>query len=686
MQINEHQESNLRILGPLPFSRDENGVLLTRIMTLFPYSRILVTEPPTFHGDQCAAYFDYVNEQRVRDGAGPLGEEDKNYTLENMVPLTVIDGGDKKVYVVIRPNPDNMELAYQADEMLQFFLPKFRIYFMHTEDQNVRREIRKRGEAWRIQPLPRSVSGMQKVINNSRIYLNEKDEAIYYYNMRTGVRYLTYSQFCHLDRWGADGLRRYLKEIRRYSPLKNREKNPEISFFKADPLIFSYHNFTGYDFDGLSDQELFQSYNLLKDDFFKALVSQEGIKPGNPKKPMFAEDKLSDTQWLSSMLAVLVNLEQFTTEEVSLGLCEEFAMNIDWLPGGTIDRDGGLIIDPVYSNTEAMSEEEQKRFSDAIPRHLIKSLVREDFSVEYLNIGRLKHIAEFRPGVSGDDSQQRRGRRAVYILQFKRKGEEHSRTSIMRLQKWGVQEHLNAGCDMGISMRKSEEYSEYVLNRRLACKLLKMNVPNLLSVRSILEIYNGPNGERTPIYTPYFTREYVAGIATHVLKKQYFESPNFYVPFARLLGAAAAANLVVGRSRTETLDVIFDEGDEVLVMDDKNIPTEIIVSEQPGTFVCYKEPLTFQIDQYAKPVLKRLPMLPDPKMFANLYVKAFEERFVNIQRTAEKYRNIFDDLPNHDTESIHGRWRLVLNRLKQANVDELGEALTAAIGLEKQSN
>ena len=45
------------------------------------------------------------------------------------------------------------------------------------------------------------------------------------------------------------------------------------------------------------------------------------------------------------------------------------------------------------------------------------------------------------------------------------------------MQKWGIREHLDEGKRLLDAIIQSEEYTEYILDRRLGCRQLGMNLP-----------------------------------------------------------------------------------------------------------------------------------------------------------------------------------------------------------------
>ena len=157
-----------------------DGDSRSSVATAFPLARTIVTLPG-IHATQRLAYTDAQNQRRQRDGQPPLTEQEQFEQWEQSVDLFV-----EKQTVLIRPDPQNMPLAFQADEMLQELVPKRNIKFMHALDKSVHDAIKRRGECWRISPVPRAPGKMREMIASSRIGIGGRD--IYYYNKVTGTR------------------------------------------------------------------------------------------------------------------------------------------------------------------------------------------------------------------------------------------------------------------------------------------------------------------------------------------------------------------------------------------------------------------------------------------------------------------------------------------------------------------
>jgi hypothetical protein len=273
------------------------------------------------------------------------------------------------------------------------------------------------------------------------------------------------------------------------------------------------------------------------------------------------------------------------------------------------------------------------------------------------------------------------GRRDVYIAVLKQRGRQDEVVSILRMQKWGVREHLNEFLPLPQAIYKSEEYTEYVLDRRLGCRQLGMNIPRRITARRINELYRGPAGV-FPIWSPYFERAYVRGIATDKMPRERFGDEDFATRFAALLGAAAAPNLILGRCDRQ-MHVLFDDGDEVVREDKDRLPVEIIVADQTGTFNDYQHELHVTAPAYAEPINRRLAWLPNPEQFAQVYLDAFLDRFRAI---LERFRSrkatlesMFANRKYDPSGSFAFRWEQVLNRLDRSDPSELADLIRASL-------
>ena len=638
-------------IGENLLARDDCGRLRTRIATVFPDDAVIVTLPG-IHATQRCAHADRISDQRVACGLAPLNDEQLDEQCLRGVDLVLEDD-----LVLIRPDPDDMDLAFEADEVLQQLVPKEKIKFLHVLDPQVREAIKQRGECWRINCLPHSPEQMQKMIAASRIGIAGRE--IYYYNNTTGTRLLTYQQFCDLASLQEPELRQLLCEIKDYSARKNREGCAEIEFFMADdahlPAAFASH-----DFSNMEPSQLWAAYGGLRQEFLEAV------------RPEFRRDDPDSPQWRSRMYASLIGqTDKTVSEEALIGLSAEFFMQVEWLPGGRIEE-GELIFDPIFEQEAGALGPHGRPICDEKARGFIFNFVRDYGDLEYVNIGR----------IAGSLSSRRNstGRRGVYLAEIKQQGNDQPILRIVRMQKWGVREHLDEGKDLLGALLESEQYTEYVLDRRLGCRQLGMNLPRRVTARKVGERYSGYNRryDGLPIYSAYFERDYIVGLATDKTPAVRFVEHDFAMGFARVLGRAVAPNLIVGRCDLDG-GVIFDDGDELVIEGANGVPTEIIVADPTGTFGEYRRDLRDLAPAYAACVNKRLQWLPEPREFGEALLAAFIERFAQIQSEYRKRQRAFDTLFKHQRRDEAGsfayRWERVLDRLQRANPVELADRI-----------
>ncbi|MDD4872583.1 MAG: hypothetical protein PHR77_18695 [Kiritimatiellae bacterium] len=642
----------IEIVGEYPLAKDNQGNLKSRIGTIFTNTNTLITVPG-IHATQRMAYIERLNRKRRQIGVDPLTIDEENVEARNSVDLIMEENE-----VLIRPDPDNMAIAFKADEILQEIVSKQQIKFLYVFNQKVKDAIKWRGEYWRISPLPKSSEKMINMISASRIGITGKP--IYYYNKAKGTKLLTCDEFCRLGKLDDEELRKYLLEINKYGYCSNRMENPEIAFFMVDKA-FSCSDFINQDFAKISSLQLRKIYDNLKKKFCDAVPLE------------FRVDDPQNMDWRNKIFAVLTEQKEgVVSEEPIAGLSSEFFMQIEWLPGARIEQ-GELIFDPIFEEkSKKPGDAELERLCDEKSRGFIFSFLREYGDLEYVNIGRLttslsKRIAS-------------RNRRDVYIAEIKHRESEKETVRFIRMQKWGVYERLDDGKSLLDAIVESEEYTDYILDRRLGCRQLGMNLPQRVTSRKIAERYFGKKREYhgITIWSPYFERDYIYGTATDKTPKHKFENETFALKYAHLLGGAAAPNMIIGRMDLDGR-VVFDDGDEVIVEDSNGMPVDLVVSDHTGTFVDYQSDLQNFASDYAMPVNRRAEYLPDTREFAHVYLLAFVERFSKIQQEYRKRKRAFDTLfkgrRRDEGGSFAYRWERILDRLNKTEPLQLQELI-----------
>jgi hypothetical protein len=615
----------------------------THIATIFPRARVMVTLPG-IHCTQRDAYLESVDAQRRSECSGPLTMDERDRLMLEGVDLII-----KEDRVLIRPDPERMDLAFEADMLLQEEVGKRKIHFLFVSDPRVRIAICHRGEAWRIYAPPRAPEAIKRLVSAGRVAIG--GQAIYYYNPVTGARFLTCGQFGKLEAMSDAELRQHLCEVSGLTCRSNARGIGEVQSFMAK-AGFRLLDILRGDWGAMENEELRGKFREA------AAAYQAAVMPG------FEKDDIEDTEWRNRMYEALTNAEDDArlSETDQLGLSAEYFRQIEWLPGARID--GGEILFDLAADEpmDAVSADQAM-----LAHGLICNLLQEQCDLEFINIGRLTRSLSLR------DPQERQGRREVYLEHFRRAGATEDTLQVIRMQKWGVREHLAEGKDLLRAMVECEEYTEFIMDRRLGCRQLGMKIAPRVSVRKVAERYKG-----ITIWSPYFQREYFDGMATDKIPSSKLKNPAYALALAQLLGRAAAPNMILGRGNPGG-NAIFDDGDEVVVEDAAGLPTEVVVADHTSTFGDYASALDCAAPAYAKPVNRRLALVTDRAGFAQAYLDGFLKRFTEIQRDYLRRQRAFDALFRHRVADPAGnlayRWKLVLARLQGAN----GEALVRAI-------
>ncbi|MFO1498381.1 MAG: hypothetical protein U1G07_08320 [Verrucomicrobiota bacterium] len=637
---------------------------MTRIGTIFPGRWFLYTQPPGVHAWQRMGLIEHLNADRAASGLPGLTTADEEAVCRESVDLFF-----EPDHILIRPDPDNLALAFAADEELQTIASKSRIHYMSVADVRVREALKKRGEYWRLSSLPKSREGRKKVIFGSKVAIDGLP--IYYYNRLTGTRWLTYDEFENLGRLPETELARHLREIADYAVRKNRLGRPELDFFAADLQRLRVQDLgTGDALERMSGNALRALYDQWKAQF-RAAVHQSYLR-----------DDFQSRAWCERILSTLcLEGSEVETEQILSGLSPEFFLHLEWLPGGRFEA-GEFLVDPVFEEAMAHPEDpDLQRLCDPRAKEIILNFTRDYGDLDYINLGVVAESLSL-------DRPQKEGRRGVYLAEFYPRNEAEPIRRFLRLQKWSVWEHLDEGKDLLRAILESEEYTDYSLDRRLGCRQLGMHLCRRSVLRRLNEIYLGNNQRYRgqTIRTPYFEREYLFGIATDKLPLERYERPGYAARLANLLGRAAASSLIVGRSLEETRPA-FDDGDEVVLEGKDGLPTEILVADHSGAFAEYEQPLHNFAADYARPVNRREAMLPEAVEFARLYLESFRKQFTQVRDDYRMRRNAFDHLFKHckydPAGSFAFRWECVLRRLDQTDPTAITEAIRSHIHILK---
>jgi len=649
----------MKTLGDPIFARNPDGTLKSRIGTLFFRTPGLVTQRGV-HAMQRIAWVKELSRERLAAGQPELTEREAAAEWADSADLLFTDD-----CVLIRPDPERMDLAFKADEVLQTLVSKRRIRFLNTHAAKVRDALRARGENWRMARPPQSREEIDMALAAARVAIQH--EPVYYYNGNTGTRYLTVGGLTHVTTLPDADFRAQVSEIVNGLRGRNRLGQPEIALFPVDISSDVRETFNGIDVDALDDAAL------------RAAVEAVATKWRLALPASLREESVSNFDWRNAMSALLSRRPNETDvgeQDLIQGISPEFYRQIEWLPGGRVVN-GQLLFDPLFDEAQRTQDPEILELCDFRVRSIIFNLLRLFGTVEYINIGRIAHSLARRP-VEGT----RRGN--VYIVQYKEVGKDFCRVFVIRFQKWGVAEHLDEGKDLLQAILEASEYADYILDRRLACRQLGMNLPHQVGFGQFTEKYLGHNQYHgTTVRAFYYMRSYIHGIASDKVPPERFRNPAFARAFATLMGEAAALDIIVGRAATETGECLFDKNYEVLQPGPDGLPTGLVVTDHTGSFVKYREPFDELIGPYADVVRRRERFVGDFAAFSKAYVQAFRDRLSSVQSAYREHRHGFDELFLHRPYDQAGsgafRWTSVLKRLDSCDPDAVAESLKKAI-------
>ena len=642
----------MKIIGDRIFARDENGELKSRIGTFFFRTPGLVTQKGV-HAMQRLLWLNELSKERQ------LTPQEEEAEMAESVDLIFTDE-----FVLIRPNPDRMDLAFRADAELQKMVSKRQIRFLNTSSAKVRGALRERGENWRMARQPISQEDMIDLINSSKIPMNERP--IYYYNRLTGTRFITASGYNEVEQLPAEAFRRQIEEVVTGLSKRNRLGRPEVDIFPASTPIEIKRAFKALKPAELDDAALRAACDKLARDWRMALT------------PELRDETPANFDWRNEMCHMLTaSANETAAEEQDLiaGISPEFYRQIEWLPGARIVN-GEVIFDEIYDEASRTQDPELLAMCDNRVKSFLFNTTRLFGKVVYINIGRIAKSLARHP-----DELHHRGN--VYIMQYLEETMDAPRVLMIRLQKWGVAEHLDEGKDLLQSIVEADEYSDYILDRRLMCRQLGMDLPWRLGFGHFTEKYRGQNQYNgIAVRTAYFVRSYVTGVASDKIPLQKYRNPSFARRFAEQMGAAAAVDMIVGR-QSSTGELLFDRSYEVVRLTEDGMPRKVKITDHAGSFVNYEHDFTEYVAQYAQPVIRRKNYVLDYTGFAAAYVEGFRKRLTEVQTSYRARRAAFDELFSDRPYDTNGsgayRWACALRRLDACDPERVTALLAAAI-------
>ena len=650
----------MKIIGDRIFAKDAEGKPLSRIGTFFFRTPGLVTKKGV-HAMQRLMWIEEINAERAQVGQPAMTMAEEDAEMAESVDLIFTED-----LVLIRPNPDRMDLAFRADEELQKLVSKRVIRFLNTSSAKVRTALRERGENWRMARQPISQEDMADLINASKVPMCEKP--IYYYNRLTGTRYITAGGYNEVKSLPADEFRRQIAEIVSGLGKRNRLGRPEVDLFPSVTPPDIKRMFKDLDVEGMDGAALKAACEKIVLEWRMSLPAE------------LRDETTVNFEWRNEMCHVLTqgtNESSVEEQELIAGISPEFYRQIEWLPGARIVN-GEVIFDEIYDEAARTQDPELLAMCDTRVKSFLFNTTRLFGKVAYINLGRIVNSLARKPG-------EKHHRGNVYIMQYLEETMPEPKVLMIRLQKWGVAERLDEGKDLLQSILETDEYSDYILDRRLMCCQLGMDLPWRLGYGHFTEKYRGTNQYNgIAVRTPYFVRAYVTGVASDKIPLAKYRNPAFAHKFALEMGGAAAVDMIVGRRSSATNEILFDTSYEVVRMGEDGLPREVKVTDHAGSFVNYEQPFEEYVAAYAQPVKRRKDYVADYASFAEAYVDGFKKRLAEVQVSYRSHKAAFDELFSDRPYDTNGsgayRWACALKRLDTCDPEQLAAILKKAIG------
>lgn len=636
--------NGITLLGPDFFTSDQEGRPLSPIGVIFP-NLLLLVMGRGIHAELIAAGEELLRARIHETEKRNLTEEEEQGLYENVISLLSRDAK-----VLIRSYPDDMERVFAADELLQNILSKESIQFTGAHIPEVREQLRRRGESWRMSPPPRSAIEISHHISASRVHV--KTGAVYYLNAQSGERFLTFEEFMRIRPLIQDDPREALarlKEITQLKSLLNDQGVPELSFFLPAKKSLSTSLLTDIAVmleKAASQQDLEHAEDLI-DEFAASYAAAAGDD--------LTVDGGKHTTWQTTMFCRLYDLDEELVEERTLGLSPEFHLNVRWLPGAHFK--GGEVAFEAHSELRV--------------RNLIEYFVRKRPGVGSVNVGRVESSLTERDR-TGEE-------REVYLVVLSLPGEREE-IRLVRLMKWDVIHRLKQGFPLSQAISDTIRYRDYIVDRLRAATALGIPILNYDPIHFMEELQGVG---KIPVF--FFDRRYVTGMVSDKIPPAYYAKKGFVIRLGRLLGIAAAASMVLGRASYRQGNLFFDDGDEVIQMGADKLPERLIISETTGSFTDSTTPIGSLLDQclthlavHLKKALERGVSKEDRMAAVEAFAEAVRVDIERMQSLLSSAPDVLYALFGDQTSepgSVRARWKSMLERLAATDAGELESAV-----------
>ncbi len=639
--LEPREKMGITFIGPDFFAKDQNGNLLSPIATVFPKYRTIVNVRGIH-----ACHISIMIELLKRGSHTEDRREIYDVNLEFELCKDAVSLLFRGPLILVRSDPADMERVFAADEILQSFCPKERIQFTGSHIPEVRRQLRHRGESWRVSPAPRSVAEISSYVQASKVQVSTG--LTLYYCAPSGGRFLTYDEFMRIrpllrqDR--KEALAR-LVEILNLLQRVNSWGSRELSFFLSSGAELDF-------------KVLKQVVSLLE-----AFPASDGAEQVEREFDRFAFDfaqsagselmveDYHNPVWRTTMFCRLIGIDEEELEELALDLSPEFHLNVKWLPGASVAGDE-LRFDPrVHPRVQG----------------LISHFWEKSGGLISINLGHIEESQSSRD-ISGEE-------RDVYLVVITAK-DGHDSIRLIRLMKWDVIQRIRLGIPLDQAVAETIKYRDYILDRLNAAALLGFPILSYNEIRLDEEV---PGLGLLPAF--FFDRQYIPGIVTDKIPISCYKNPVFISSLAGLLGAAATFTLVLGRASPRTGKIFYDDGDELIQFNSSSIPVRLVIIETTGSFTDWTTPLLTLLPQcltrfraHLDKALDRGVPLKTIERAVAVFAVALRDKLNAIKEItfapSSKIRFVFSDR-TPEQGGIRHRWEGILDRLEATDVDEL---------------
>jgi hypothetical protein len=637
--LEPREKMGITFIGPDFFAKDEKGDLLSPIASVFPKHRAIVSVRG-IHAYHASIMLEFLKQRSPEKDLRAI-EEREAEIYQDAVSLLIRDS-----LIVVRSDPADMERVFAADQILQFFFPRERIQFTGLHIPQIRRQLRRRGESWRMSPTPKSVEEICSHVRASKVQVGTG--LTVYYNAPTGGRFLTYDEFIRIrpliehDR--TEALAR-LSEILNLFHRENSWGVRELSFFLPADVSLDFADLEEVVclLEVLPETESAEEVQRAFDRFASHFAQSAGSE--------LLVDDYQNPVWRTTMFCRLFDINEEEIEEWALDLSPEFHLNVKWLPGASI-VDDELRLDPGV-------------------HHRVQGLISHFWEISggllSINVGRVEHSQSAREA-SGEE-------REVYLVVMTTRDQQDS-IRILRLMKWDAIHRIRMGIPLDQAVRETIKYRDYIFDRLHAAAQLGFPILAYSEIRLDEQV---PGLGLIPAF--FFERQYVSGVVTDKIPTSCYKNPNFIQRLSGLLGGAATFTLVLGRASPRTGKIFYDDGDEVIQFNSRSIPTRLIIIETTGSFTDWTTPVLAMLPQCLIRFRAHLDKALEagvPRQVINRSVGIFAEALCNKLNEIKEialapYSNIrflFNDRAP-EQGGIRDRWEGIIHRLETTDLEEL---------------